>query len=133
MNKALFYFVMAVLILTNLVCLVLGLHDLAPAELIAVLIAGLVLSNLFLVIVKGWNIWGFLLTLFISGAGIWLLGLISVICYAFIFVTNIDTTLTMHPIVYGIRLASMFWPSTVLYLGYKFYQKSEREKPKEEK
>ncbi|MCX6704417.1 MAG: hypothetical protein NTZ07_03135 [Candidatus Woesebacteria bacterium] len=133
MNKWLFYLVMAVLVLTGIICLIIGAVDNKPTEFVAVLVASIVLSNLFLTIVKGGNLLIFVGLLSLTALGALIMIILNVWNYILTYgLTEFPSS--VNPIVYGIRFISMAWPSAVLVIGIKhYYDESQKEKAKQDK
>jgi hypothetical protein len=131
MNKWLFYLVMAMLIVTSLGTLTVAGVDKNPTEFIAILIVCLALTDVFLTIVEGWDIWTFLGLLGVTFIGAIIIGGVILTIYPFVF-ANFDTAaLEANTITYGIRTMSSIWPIAVLIIGVLHYENSK--KPKEEK
>jgi len=131
MNKWLFCFVMCSLILTSLICLIIGVPDNKPEELWLVLLACVLLSCVFLTIVKSWDMLTFVFVLIASVGALWLLMMFTIINYILTYAAPVDLE---NPFIYTLRSASLIWPIAVLIIGTrKPKKKSRKAKPKEEK
>jgi hypothetical protein len=132
MNKTLFYVVMAALIITSFVCLTIGAVDGKPAELWVALIACILLSCIFLVIVKGWSMADFCFVLLVTAMGFYLLSIFNMMNYILTYGMNsVDVN---NVWVYALRSASIIWPTAVLVIGtLKPKKKSKKVKTKEKK
>jgi hypothetical protein len=131
MKKEFFYLVSVVLLVTSFVCLGISAVAGKPDQLTGVLIAVMVLSNLFLVIVMDWKIWDFFLFLFITAVAVFVLAVLSVVVYPVVYgLPEPSPTFYTYILDYGIRLASVAWSVVLLYNGILHYEKLDKEEPK---
>jgi hypothetical protein len=131
MKKDFFYIISIVLFVTSLVCLGMGAVANKPDEFTAVLIAVMVLSDLFLVIVEDWSIGIFFWLLLITAVAVFSLGVLSIIVYPIVYgISDLPATFGTYMLTYGVRLASLAWPIVLLYNGVLHYEKlNKKEEP----
>jgi hypothetical protein len=125
---------MAVLILVSTTFLAVSADHNNLFEFVTILIVCIVLSDLSLAFLKGWDLLTFVVvTLLTTLVGVWVLSVFSVLIYILTFGLVLPASPKL-PIIYGVRMASMVWPSAVLFIGMKhFYDESLKNKAKQEK